>query len=85
MTKLQQITNKLDQLQQPYQVLSQTTLIIDPQSSPMYETIPFTKDVWLRDQPYTYLDVNYPYNQDWFNEFLEMSIEDIHKIAAIIM
>ena len=45
MTKLQQITNKLDQLQQPYQVLSQTTLIIDPQSSPMYETIPFTKDV----------------------------------------
>lgn len=84
MTKLQQITNKLDQLQQPYQVLSETTLIIDPQTSPMYEIIPFTKEIWLRDQSYNYLDVEHPYNQEWFNEFLESSKERLLKTAAMI-
>ena len=84
MTKLQQITAKLDQLQQPYQVLSETTLIIDPQTSPMYEIIPFTKEIWLRDQPYNYLDVEHPYNQDWFYEFLESSKERLLKTAAMI-
>jgi len=84
MTKLQQITAKLDQLQQPYQVLTPETLIIDPTSSPMYEIIPSTKQIYLRDQPYTFLHVEHPYNQDWFDEFLNKSIDDINKIAAMI-
>lgn len=84
MTKLQKLTAKLDELNQPYQKMSETQLIIDPQSSPMMEIIPFTHEIWLRDQPYTYLDVDHPYNPYWFDEFLEMPVERILAIAAKI-
>ena len=84
MTKLQKLTAKLDELNQPYQKMSETQLIIDPQSSPMMEIIPFSHEIWLRDQPFIYLDVDYPYNPDWFNEFMGYTVEQIKEIASKI-
>ena len=54
----QQLINYLNHNQIPFQQLSTTKFIIDPQTSPQYDFLPQTNTIYLRDQPYIYLDLS---------------------------
>jgi len=81
-TKLQMMEDKLHDLQVPFETLNRTMMIIEPQTSPQYEFIPCTKDLWINSAQVLFLDTSQP--SGYLDRFLDMSIDDINKALSKI-
>lgn len=82
MTKLQRMEDKLNDLQIPFEILNRTMMIIEPQTSPQYEFIPCTKDLWINSAQVLFLDVTK--HSSYLDRFLDMSIDDINEALSKI-
>ena len=81
-TKLQRMEDKLHDLQIPYETINRTMMIIEPQTSPQYEIIPTTKELWINSTSVLFLDTSQP--SGYLDRFLDMSIDQINEILSKI-
>ncbi len=81
-TKLQRMEDKLHDLQIPFETINRTMMIIEPQTSPQYEVIPTTKELWINSTSVLFLDTSQP--SGYLDRFLDMSIDVINDPIVLI-